>query len=293
MQTPTTQTRRFQMVDVFAERPLSGNPLPVVVDSEHLTTEDMLEVTRWMNQSETTFLLPPTHPDADYRVRIFTLGGELPFAGHPTLGTCFVWLSYQDQAELPERIVQECEAGLIKIKRHDEQLAFAAPALQRSGAVSPEKVSEVADVLGISPSEIVDINWVDNGPGWVGVLLNSAETVLALQPASSHNARIDIGVVGPYPEAHAPAFELRAFYTDQHLAMREDPVTGSLNASMAQWLIGSGRAQPPYFAQHGTCLGRADRIGVTADDQDIWIGGSVIRLVEGQIGIGAQLEPTS
>lgn len=274
-------TRRFQMVDVFTERPLFGNPLPVVVDCDGLSGEDMLRITRWMNQSETTFLLPPSNPGADYRVRIFTLERELPFAGHPTLGTCYVWLQHGGRPLKPGQIVQECGAGLIPIRRQGEQLAFAAPPLQRSGPVEAGKIAEVADVLRISRGDIVDIEWVDNGPGWIGVLLASAEAVLDLHPAGSHEARIDIGVVGPYPQGHEFAFELRAFYTDHNHSIREDPVTGSLNASVAQWLIASGRAQPPYTARQGTRLGRSGRISVSREDGEIWIGGRVVSLVEG------------
>lgn len=275
------QNRRFQMVDVFAEQPLYGNPLPVVVDSDGLSGEDMLRITRWINQSETTFLLPPSDPRADYRVRIFTLQRELPFAGHPTLGTCYVWLEHGGQPRDPGMIMQECGAGLIPIRRQDKQLAFAAPPLQRSGPVADDKIDEVANVLRISRSEIVDIQWVDNGPGWIGVLLASAEEVLDLDPAGSHEATIDIGVVGPYPQGHEFAFELRAFYTDQNNSMREDPVTGSLNASIAQWMIDSVRAQPPYLAHQGTCLDRSGRIYVAQEGGEIWIGGRVISLIDG------------
>jgi len=277
--------RRFQMVDVFAEQLLYGNPLPVVVDSDGLSGEDMLRITRWMNQSETTFLLPPSDPKADYRVRIFTLERELPFAGHPTLGTCYVWLQHGGQPNNPELIVQECGAGLIPIRRQGKQLAFAAPPLQRSGPVEDAKIEEVANVLRISRREMVDIEWVDNGPGWIGVLLGSAKAVLELDPAGSHEATIDIGVVGPYPQGHEFAFELRAFYTDQNNSMREDPVTGSLNASVAQWLIASGRAQPPYMAHQGTCLGRSGRIHVAQEGGEIWIGGRVISLIEGTCSV--------
>lgn len=269
------------MVDVFAEQPLYGNPLPVVVDSEGLSGEDMLRITRWMNQSETTFILPPSDPGADFRVRIFTLERELPFAGHPTLGTCYVWLEHGGQPRNPEVIMQECGAGLIAIRRQDKALAFAAPPLQRSGPVDDDKIEEVARVLRIPRTDIVDIQWADNGPGWIGVLLASAEAVLELDPVGSHEATIDIGVVGPYPQGHEFAFELRAFYTDQNNAMREDPVTGSLNASIAQWLIASDRAQTPYMAHQGTSLDRSGRIHVTQEDGEIWIGGRVISLIDG------------
>lgn len=273
--------RQFQMVDVFAEQALHGNPLPVVVDSDGLDGEDMLRITRWMNQSETTFLLPPSNPAADYQVRIFTLERELPFAGHPTLGSCFVWLQQGGQAKDPGRIVQQCEGGLIPIRRRGEQLAFAAPPLVRSGPVDDDKIDEVASVLRIARNDIVDIQWADNGPGWIGVLLASADAVLGLEPATSHEARIDIGVVGPYPQGQEFAFELRAFFTDHKHALREDPVTGSLNASIAQWLIQSQRARPPYTARQGTCLERSGRIHVSRQDGAVWIGGRVTSLIEG------------
>lgn len=272
---------RFQMVDVFAEEALLGNPLPVVVDSKGLSGEEMQRITRWMNQSITAFLLPPSDPEADYRVRIFSLTRELTFAGHSTLGTCYVWLKHGGQPKDPGLIVQECGAGLIRIRRNGKQLAFAAPPLQRSGPVENAKIEEVASVLGISRDEMADIEWVDNGPGWIGVLLGSAKEVLDLDPAGRHEAPIEIGVVGPYPQDHKYAFELRAFYSDQHNRIREDSVTGSLHASIAQWLIASERAQPPYTAQQGTRLDRAGRIHVTHEDGEIWIGGGVISLIDG------------
>lgn len=269
------------MVDVFAEQPLFGNPLPVVVDGDGLNGEDMQRITRWMNQSETTFLLPPTEPEADYRVRIFTLERELPFAGHPTLGTCYVWLEHGGQPRDPGVIVQECGAGLIHIRRQGGRLAFAAPPLQRSGAVEDAAIEEVCRVLRISRSDIIDVEWADNGPGWIGVMLESAEAVLDLQPAGRHEGPIDIGVVGLYPQGHEFAYELRAFFTDQNNSIREDPVTGSLNASIAQWLIAGGRVRPPYVARQGTCLGRSGRISVAREGREIWIGGRVFSLIEG------------
>ncbi len=271
----------FHVVDVFADQALLGNPLPVIVDSKGLSGEEMLRIARWMNQSITTFLLPPTDPQADYRTRIFSLQRELSFAGHSTLGTCYVWLKHGGEPKDPELIVQECGAGLIRIRRDGKQLAFAAPPLQRSGPVDNAKIEEVASILRISRDKIVDVEWVDNGPGWVGVLLGSAKEVLDLDPAGSYESSVEIGVVGPYPEGHQFAFELRAFYSDQYKRIREDAVTGSLHAAMAQWLIATERAHPPYISHQGSRLDRAGRIHVTREDDEIWIGGGAISVIDG------------
>lgn len=278
-------TCRFQMVDVFGDGPFTGNPLAVVADAVDLDTETMQRITRWLNLSETTFLLPPTSPQADYRVRIFTLERELPFAGHPTLGSCHAWLADGGVPKQASTIVQECVAGLIPIRREGGLLAFAAPPLMRSGPVEEEKLDEVAGVLGISRSAIIEAQWIDNGPGWIGVLLESADAVRALRPARSHPRRIDIGVVGPHAPGGDIAFELRAFFSDSHGGLVEDPVTGSLNASVAQWMLGSGRGTAPYVAAQGTALGRTGRVRV---DQDcagaIWIGGRTLSLFRGETG---------
>ncbi|HEY9375737.1 MAG TPA: PhzF family phenazine biosynthesis protein, partial [Jiangellaceae bacterium] len=191
--------RRFQQVDVFSPDPLGGNPLAVVLDSEGLSTEQMQAFTRWMNLSETTFLLPPTTADADYRVRIFTLPHELPFAGHPTLGSCHAWLTAGGMPRQDDVIVQESGIGLVRIRRHRGTLAFAAPALLRSGPVDDALLDQIAAALRIERSDIVDAEWADNGPGWVAVMLDSADAVLALEPAHTSSKRLDIGVVGPYP----------------------------------------------------------------------------------------------
>jgi PhzF family phenazine biosynthesis protein len=274
--------RPFQTVDVFHSEPLSGNPLAVVFDAERLTTEEMQRITRWFNLSETAFLLPPTSKEADYRVRIFTLERELPFAGHPTLGTCHAWLAAGGRPRNPSRIVQECGAGLVPLRRSDDRLAFGAPPLVRGGAVEAEKIEEVARVLRIDRSSIVDSQWVDNGPGWVAVLLESADAVLAVQPATSHPQRIDIGVVGFYPPGGPLAYEVRAIFADHRGTLLEDPVTGSLNASLAQWLIGSGRVRAPYMAAQGTRLGRSGRIYIDRDAEGlIWVGGKATTLVSG------------
>jgi PhzF family phenazine biosynthesis protein len=279
--------RRFQQIDVFASDPLSGNPLAVVHEAEGLSTEEMQRFTRWMNLSETTFLLPPTSPEADYRVRIFTLTRELPFAGHPTLGTCHAWLSAGGTPRHADRIVQQCGAGLVPIRRDEAGLAFAAPPLLRMGRVEDELVDAIVAVLGVRRDELVDVQWVDNGPGWVGVLLPDAEAVLALEPDFSRyrgDDTLDIGVVGAYPAGAECAFELRAFFADESGGTREDPVTGSLNASVAQWLLATGRATAPYVASQGTRVGRRGRVHLDQDDDGtVWVGGATITQIEGEV----------
>jgi PhzF family phenazine biosynthesis protein len=279
--------RRFQQVDVFAPRPFTGNPLAVVLDSEGLSTEEMQRVTRWLNLSETAFLLPPTTDAADYRVRIFTLARELPFAGHPTLGSCHAWLTAGGTPRRSDRIVQECPAGLVPIRRGAERLAFAAPPLVRSGPVGAEFAAQLASVLRIRREQIVDAQWVDNGPGWVGVLLGDAATVLAINPDFSRHTgpgSLDIGLAGPYPPGSECAFEVRAVFSDEQGGMREDPVTGSLNASLAQWLLSSKRATAPYVASQGTRLGRSGRVHIDQDgDGTVWVGGGTVTVVKGEI----------
>ena len=275
--------REFQLVDVFGSGPFSGNPLGVVHDAEGLDTETMQTIARWLNLSETCFLLPPSDDSADYRVRIFTLQRELPFAGHPTLGSAHAWLAAGGTPRRRDRVVQECPAGLIPIRRDAAGLAFAAPPLVREGPVEAQKIAELADLLRIDRSAIVDAAWADNGPGWIAVLLESAEAVLALEPARHHHTRVDVGVIGPHPEGSEVAFELRVFFNDHHGGLLEDPVTGSFNASAAQWLLGSGRAAAPYLAAQGTRLGRAGRIQVDRDsDGTIWIGGRTETLFSGK-----------
>ncbi len=273
---------RFQLVDVFAECPYSGNPLAVVFDADDLNAIEMQKITRWLNFSETAFLLAPTHPEADYRVRIFTLDREMPFAGHPTLGSCHAWLADGGQPRRTEEIIQECGAGLISIRRSDTALAFKAPALIRSGPVEESKVHEIAQFLGITRSKIIDAQWADNGPGWLVVLLDSAKSVLNLQPAKVYPERLDLGVVGPHCSGNAAKFELRAFFTDHGGTVREDPVTGSLNASTAQWFIASGRAVAPYVTSQGCAVGRAGQIYITSDQHNcVWVGGNTKTIVSG------------
>lgn len=268
--------------------PVSGNPLAVVIDSEGLETEEMEAITRWLNLSKTVFLLPPSTVEADYRVRIFTLAGELPFAGHPTLGSCHVWLSSGGSPQRPDTVVQECGIGLIPI-RCGQRLAFSAPPLLRSGPVDPEYLHGVALALGVEDEVIMDSRWVDNGPGWVGVLLDNAEAVLSLTPDFSRfetEGGLDIGVVGFYPDGSECVYEVRAFFTTDTGAMSEDPVTGSLNASTAQWMIETGRVTAPYLAGQGTRLRRTGRIHIDRDEQgSVWVGGATVTVVEGTIDV--------
>jgi PhzF family phenazine biosynthesis protein len=278
--------RPFQQVDVFSPEPLRGNPVAVVLEADGLTTEQMQRFTRWTNLSEATFLLPPTNPDADYRVRIFYAAGELDFAGHPTLGSCHAWLRAGGTPRHRGTIVQQCPAGLVRIRQTGAGLAFEAPPTRRSGPVDPSDLERIAAILGVSIAEIVDSNWVDNGPGWVAVMLESAAAVLALQPRADDAERVDIGVVGPYPPGSECAYEVRALFTNDRGGLIEDPVTGSLNASVAQWLVGSGRFTPPYIASQGTVLGRTGRIHISQDaDGSIWIGGATHTLIEGNVEI--------
>jgi PhzF family phenazine biosynthesis protein len=275
--------RPFAQVDVFTDTPYAGNPVAVVLDGTGLSDEQMLRFANWTNLSETTFVLPPSAPEADYRVRIFTPVLELPFAGHPTLGTCHAWLELAGgRPKRSDVIVQECAAGLISVRRTGEGLAFAAPPLLRSGPVEEALVERIATVIGVLRSAIVDAQWADNGPGWVVVMLASAEAVLAVKPAFSE---LDLGIVGPHPAGSPEAFEVRGFFPKDGVAV-EDPVTGSLNASVAQWLLGSGRATAPYIARQGTALGRAGRVHVSADPHGtIWVGGGSIACITGTVDL--------
>lgn len=284
--------RLFKQIDVFTARPYYGNPLAVVLDGSGLSTEEMQHFTNWTNLSECTFVLPPAQAGADYKVRIFCPGRELPFAGHPTLGTCHAWLEAGGTSQ-SEFIVQECGIGLVKIKRDaaNGRLAFAAPPLLKGGALDEADVALIARGLGIARSDIVAHAWCDNGPNWRGVMLKSAEQVLALKPDAAVLAGLDIGVVGARgkvgvvgalasgDETH---FEVRAFFPGNN-GMTEDPVTGSLNAGMAQWLIGAGIAPPNYIAAQGTALGRAGRVHVSSAGGDIWIGGESVTCVNGMV----------
>lgn len=275
-------TRRFRQVDVFGEDSCTGNPVAVVLDAGGLDDDDLRRFSVWSNLSECTFVLPPTHPDADYRVRIFSLNTELPFAGHPTLGTARAWLDAGGQPRQPSQVVQECAAGLIPVRIEPDRLAFAAPPRVRSGPVDPDVVAEVIEILGVRTEQVIGSEWLDNGPGWVGLLLDHARTVLDLRPnASSHPGRWDIGVIGAHDPGSDVAFELRAFFTDGTTPLREDPVTGSLNAAAAQWLIATDRAAAPYVAAQGTSIGRRGRIHIAASDQHVWVGGRATVVLSG------------
>ncbi len=268
--------RRFAQVDVFGDGAGHGNPVAVVVDGEGLGEAELQRFANWTNLSETTFLLPPTQPGADYRVRIFTTSRELPFAGHPTLGSAHAWLEATGEHDR-KRLVQECGAGLIELRRADNRLAFAAPPLVRSGPLDDVTLGHVVTTLGIERDEVLDHAWTDNGPGWATVLLSSAQRVLALTPGLG--TVTDIGVVGLHPD-RTP--ELRAFITDA--GAYEDPVTGSLNAGVAEWLLGTGTLTAPYVARQGTALGRHGRVHVDRDaDGTIWVGGRTRTIVVGTV----------
>jgi PhzF family phenazine biosynthesis protein len=282
--------RNFKQVDVFTAVAYKGNPLAVVLDGKGLSTEEMQRFTNWTNLSECTFLLPSTDASADYKARIFCPGRELPFAGHPTLGTCHAWLESGGKPK-GEFIVQECGIGLVKIKRDDSRLAFAAPPLLKSGTLDEADVALIARGLGIARSDIVAHAWCDNGPNWRGVMLRSAEQALSLKPNAAILAGLDIGVVGPrgkvgvvgaQTESSDTQFEVRAFFPGNN-GMTEDPVTGSLNAALAQWLIGAGIAPPRYVAAQGTALARAGRVHVSQEGADIWIGGASVTCIDGKV----------
>ncbi len=273
------QRRRFSQIDVFTDDALFGNPVAVVHDAEGLDDETMHRFARWTNLSETTFLLAPTEPSADYRVRIFTPTAELPFAGHPTLGTCRAWLDAGGRPASTTTVIQQCAAGLIPIRRTDERLAFRAPPLIRSGPLDDQLLADVIAELRIDRDDVVDAAWADNGPGWVAVLLRDAATVLAVRPGVvSH----DVGVVGLHPPGGPVDVELRAFFPVRGATV-EDPVTGSLNASVAQWLLAAGVLRAPYVAAQGTVLGRAGRVAVTRDDDGIWVGGATVAVIAGDV----------
>jgi PhzF family phenazine biosynthesis protein len=281
--------RSFQQVDVFTAVPYLGNPVAVVLDGRGLTTEQMQSFTRWTNLSEATFVLPPEHPEADYKLRIFYPAAELPFAGHPTLGSCHAWLQAGGKPKGAD-IVQECGVGLVRIRRDGDRLAFAAPPLRKSGPLPEEDVALIARGLGVPRTDIVAHAWCDNGPNWRGVMLRDAAQVLALRPDAAVLAGLDVGVVGPRGKVGVVgardddcAFEVRAFFPGNN-GMTEDPVTGSLNAALAQWLIGAGMAPERYIASQGTALGRAGRVFAERDASGaFWIGGSSITCIEGQV----------
>ena len=283
--------RAFAQVDVFTATPYLGNPVAVVLDGTGLSTQDMQAFTDWTNLSEATFVLPPTQPEADYALRIFCPGRELPFAGHPTLGSCHAWL---DAGGVPQgaEVVQECAVGLVRIRRDGQRLAFAAPPLLRSGALPEDEVLRIAHGLGVTRQEILRHAWCDNGPQWRGVMLASAAQVLALKPNAQILAGMEVGVIAPLdkpllrgPDDSAEAFEVRAFFSG-NAGLTEDPVTGSLNAALGQWLIGAGLAPGHYVARQGTALGRAGRVHVQQDVLgQVWVGGESVVCIHGHVAI--------
>ena len=275
--------RRFAQLDVFASGGFSGNPLAVVIDGAGLSTEEMARFAQWTDLSETTFLLPPTHPDADYLVRIFTPSEELPFAGHPTLGSCQAWLDAGGRSSVDGQIIQQCAAGLVPIRVVGDELAFAAPPLIRSGPIDPPLLADVCLAVGVDPDEVVDSAWADNGPGWLVLLLSSAARVFELDPDVSTLRHGAVGIAGFHPRAAPAAIEVRGFFKGPLGEHREDPVTGSLNASIAQWLLASGRISAPYVASQGTRLGRAGRVQVSVADEEIWVGGVAASVVSGSV----------
>jgi PhzF family phenazine biosynthesis protein len=273
---------RFSQLDVFADRVLAGNPLAVVHDAIPLDDARMAAFARWTNLSETTFLLPPADARADYRVRIFTPLAELPFAGHPTLGSCAAWLAAGGVPRRDDEIVQECGIGLVRMRRDGGRLAFAAPPLRRRGPLDDALLERIAAWLRVPRTDLVAHQHVDNGPGWVAVMLPSARAVRALAPDLAAGRGLKLGVVGAEPAGGETAFEVRAFFTADGGGF-EDPVTGSLNAGLAQWLIGAGLAPARYVAAQGSALGRAGRVHAEQSDGEIWIGGHVRSCIEGEV----------
>ena len=273
-------TRAFAQVDVFSTAPFGGNPVAVVLAADGMTDEEMAAFARWTNLSETTFVLPPTDAAADYRLRIFTPGGELPFAGHPTLGSAHAWLE-AGGAPRGAVVVQECGAGLVRVRQDAGRVAFAAPPLRRSGPATPDEAARVVAFLGVDAGRVRSVEWVDNGPGWVAALLDSADTVLSLRPDMALGRGMVVGAVGPYPVGAEAAVEVRAFCPD--LAIDEDPVTGSLNAGLAQWLLAEGVLQAPYVAAQGTALGRTGRVHIEVAGGETWVGGACVTRIRGTV----------
>jgi PhzF family phenazine biosynthesis protein len=271
----------FTQLDVFSDLPLMGNPLAVIHDADHLTDAEMQRFAKWANLSESVFLSQPQSAEADYRVRIFTPGGELPFAGHPTLGSCAAWLAQGGRPKTPGIVIQECGIGLIRVKQNGSRLAFTAPALRRTGPLEPNLIHQIAEGLGLTYAQILGHQWVDNGPGWCAVMLDSAERVLAVRPDAAALRELKLGIIGPSTPGSEVDFEVRAFVGP--LGIAEDPVTGSLNAGLASWLINAGLAPKHYVVSQGTVLGRAGRIYIDQIGDDIWVGGDVMSCITGQI----------
>src|SRR3954454_6240864 len=274
--------RTFSQVNVFSSEDYLGNPLAVVHDADGLSDEAMLRFAAWTNLSETTFLVAPTDEGADYGVRIFTPGGELPFAGHPTLGSAHAWVGDGGVPRSEGEVVQQCPAGLVRVRRGD-RLAFAAPPVTREGPVTGEERERLLRALALGADDVVDARWIDNGPGWVGVLLHDAAAVLAVRPDWSAFGDLEVGVVGTYPAGSECAVEVRAFCPG--LGVVEDPVTGSLNASIGQWLAGD-RLPSSYVASQGTVLGRRGRVHVEKFGDTVWVGGDAVTTIKGTVGLG-------
>jgi len=275
--------RPFSQVDVFSTEPLRGNPVAVVHDAEGISDAEMQQFAHWTNLSETTYLLEPTDPAADYRLRIFTPSEELPFAGHPTIGSAHAWLEAGGVPGDDDEIVQECGAGLLRVRR-GQRLAFAAPPLLRDGPVTDDERARIMAALALTDEDVVDVSWGDNGPGWVVVLMRDAAAVLDVRPDWSAFGGLDVGVVGPYPAGSECAVEVRAFCPS--IGVVEDPVTGSLNASIGQWLAGD-RLPTSYVASQGTVLGRAGRVHVEKAGDTVWVAGDATTTVKGSVGLGA------
>jgi PhzF family phenazine biosynthesis protein len=270
----------FAQVDVFSLTPYLGNPVAVVLGASGLDDEMMQRVARWTNLSETTFVLPPGNPDAHYRLRIFTPGGELPFAGHPTLGSAHAWLERQESSRCADRIVQECRAGLIEVHRREGVLSFAAPPTQRTGDLEEEYLTQIVAAFGIDRDQVLAHQWVDNGPGWAVVQLATAQEVLDLEPDLSQIPSAMVGAIGSYPSGSEYAFELRTFAPGVGVA--EDPVCGSMNAAVGQWLTSIGAAPRSYKVSQGTRLGRAGDVTITTDpDGTVWVGGNTTTCFRG------------
>ncbi|WP_326542823.1 PhzF family phenazine biosynthesis protein [Pseudorhodoferax sp.] len=274
--------RRFDQLDVFSAQPLKGNPLAVVHGADGLDEATMAAFARWTNLSETTFLLPPDDPAADYRVRIFTPFAELPFAGHPTLGSAWAWLAAGGRPRESGSVVQQCGVGLVRLRRDGARLAFAAPPLRRSGPLEETLLARIARGLGVPAGGILHHQWVDNGPGWCAVMLGSGAAVRALQPDWALLKDLKLGIVGAQRDGEDTAFEVRALVGPGGF---EDPVTGSLNASLAQWMIGAGLAPSSYVAAQGHALQRAGRVHVHAEAGTVWVGGDVAACIGGEVDL--------
>jgi PhzF family phenazine biosynthesis protein len=268
--------RRFTQVDVFGTSAAAGNPVAVILDGTGIDDTWMQQRAAWLNVAETTFVLPPENPDADYRVRIFTVAEELPFAGHPTLGTCHAWLAAGNNPRHDDTIIQECGAGLIRIRRTHAGVAFAAPPLRRSGPVDEQTRAAAIAALDVSNDEVLGMEWVDNGPGWLGVLLHNPNRLLAL------NCRPTDQYIGVAATREDGDLEVRAFYPVRG-TMVEDPVCGSLNAALAHWLPRQGAVQLPYIVYQGSAVGRSGRLKISTEHGEIWVAGTTRTLIEGTL----------